>query len=405
VNTVVSPWLTIVGLGEDGVDGLSPLARQIVADAQVLVGGTRHLAMIPEGCAARIEWTSPFATNLDRLAERQGQPVCVLASGDPMWFGVGVTLARRFGREALRVIPHPGAFSLAAARMGWALQETRCLSIHGRAFEALALHLAPRAQLLLLAEDGRSVAEVAAWLTEEGLGDAQLDLFEHLGGPAERHLRATAANWPLARSEDLNTIAVTLPDRLDAGWLPPGGIGLPDDAFRHDGQITKREIRAVTLSTLSPWPGGRLWDVGAGCGSVAIEWCRAGGEAWAIEKDESRCAMIADNALALGVPRLGLKRGVAPAALAGLPDAPDAIFLGGGLTAPGVFEACWAALRSGGRLVANAVTAESEALMLAWRQAVGGSLIRLAVTRLDAVGRFHTWHPAMPVTQFVAVKP
>ncbi|MDR3437564.1 precorrin-6y C5,15-methyltransferase (decarboxylating) subunit CbiE [Telmatospirillum sp.] len=401
---MTAPWLSVVGLGEDGLAGLSPIARQIIADAEILAGGARHLALVPPGPAERLEWATPFAANLERLAAVAGRRVCVLASGDPMWFGVGATLARRFGIEALRIIPHPGSFSLAAARLGWPLHETRCLSIHGRAFETVLLHLTPGARLLLLAEDGTSAARLAGLLVAHGLGEAGIDVFERLGGPAERRLSARADAWKIPRTDDLNTIAVALPDRPRSHRPPSVVPGLPDDAFIHDGQLTKREIRAVTLAALAPWPGAVLWDIGAGCGSVAIEWCRAGGIARAVECDNSRCRMIAANALALGVPDLGLCCGKAPEALASLDGAPDAVFLGGGLSAPGVIETAWAALRPGGRLVANAVTSEAEALLLAWQPRIGGTLTRLSVSRLEPVGRFHTWHPAMPVTQFVAEK-
>lgn len=398
-------WLCVVGIGEDGPDGLSPIARRIVEEAELLAGGERHLALIPPGTAERMAWTTPFADNLDRLAAWRGRRVCVLASGDPMWFGAGATLVRRFGIGQVRVVAHPGAFSLAAARLGWALHETRCLSIHGRPFETIVPHLTPGARLLLLAEDGGSAARLAAHLAASGLGETAISVFEHLGGPAERCRTAAAAQWPIARTADLNTIALALPDRW-SGRPPLACVpGLPDEAFRHDGQLTKREIRAATLAALAPWPGAHLWDVGAGCGSVAIEWCRAGGTATAIERTAERCRLIAENALALGVPQLDLRQGAAPRILAGLTPPPDALFIGGGLSAPGVVEACWAALRPGGRMVANAVTSEGEVLLLAWQAKNGGSLARLSVARLETTGRFHSWHPLMPVTQYSGLKP
>ncbi|PKU21733.1 precorrin-6y C5,15-methyltransferase (decarboxylating) subunit CbiE [Telmatospirillum siberiense] len=398
-------WLSVVGIGEDGLEGLSPIARRIVETAEVLAGGERHLALVPEGPADRLAWTAPFADNLDRLAAFRGRKVCVLASGDPMWFGVGATLARRFGAEEMEIVPHPGAFSLAAARLGWALHETCCLSIHGRAFETVLRHLHPGARLLLLAEDGASAARLAVRLADLGLGETEIQVFEHLGGPLERRLASPAGSWIEPRTADLATIALRLPERW-SGRPPLACVpGLPDDAFHHDGQLTKREIRAATLAALAPWPGAHLWDVGAGCGSIAIEWCRAGGTATAIEKDADRCAMIGGNALALGVPHLDLRQGSAPDVLAGIATRPDALFVGGGLSAPGVLDACWAALPSGGRMVANAVTAESEALLLAWQARNGGSLTRLSIARLESTGRFHSWHPAMPVTQYSGCKP
>jgi len=397
-------WLSVVGIGEDGLDGLSPIARKIVETADLLAGGTRHLAMIPSGPAERMVWTTPFADNLERLAAEQGRAVCVLASGDPMWFGIGATLARRFGIEHILVIPHPGAFSLAAARLGWALHETTCLSVHGRAFEAVLPHLTPGARLLLLADDGASAARLASQLVALGLGESAISVFEHLDGPMESRLTGTAATWTMTRTADLNTIALALPHH-PAGRAPLACVpGLPDDAFRHDGQLTKREIRAVTLAALAPWPGAHLWDVGAGCGSIAIEWCRAGGTASAIEQNAERCRMIAENALALGIPHLDLHQGSVPQALATIARPPDALFIGGGLSAPGLLEACWAALRPGGRLVANVVTSEGEALLLAWQARSGGDLVRLAISRLEATGRFHSWHPAMPVTQYSGIK-
>lgn len=399
------PWISVVGIGEDGLAGLSPIARRLVETAEVLAGGERHLAMVPDGAAERLAWKSPFSANLERLEAARGRRTCVLASGDPMWFGVGATLARHFGTDQLQIVPHSGAFSLAAARLGWALHETVCLSIHGRAFEAVLRHLYPRARLLLLAEDGTSAARLAGRLVELGLGESDIAVFEHLGGPRERHLSAHAGAWGQRRTADLATIALSLPART-SGHPPLGSApGLPDDAFRHDGQLTKREIRAATLARLAPWPGALLWDIGAGCGSIAIEWCRAGGNAIAVERDAGRCDMIGTNALALGVPHLDVRQGSGLDLLPGLGATPDAIFVGGGLTGPGLIEAGWAALAPGGRLVANAVTAESEARLLAWQAERGGELVRLSIARLEGTGRYHTWHPLMPVTQYSGIKP
>jgi precorrin-6Y C5,15-methyltransferase (decarboxylating) len=320
-----------------------------------------------------------------------------------MWFGAGATLSRWFPETEVTVLPHPGAFSLAAARLGWALQETICLSIHGRPIDVLRLHLYPGARLLVLAEDGASPAGLARLLRAEGLGASRLTVFERLGGPEERRLTAIAADWAERLVDGLNTIAVEV--ESDAGRSPLGVVpGLPDDAFLHDGQLTKQEIRAATLAALRPWPGALLWDVGAGCGSVAIEWARAGGKAVAIERDPPRRDLIARNTVALGVPDVAIQAGDAPAILADLAERPDAIFVGGGLSRPGLLETCWTTLKPGGRLVANCVTAEGEAILLAWRAEHGGELMRLAVSRLAPVGRFHTWHPMMPVTQFVGIK-
>ncbi|MGE5546645.1 MAG: precorrin-6y C5,15-methyltransferase (decarboxylating) subunit CbiE [Solirubrobacterales bacterium] len=389
-----TPWLTVIGIGEDGLEGLAPAVRTLVETAEVLVGGERHLSMVP-GVAERHPWPSPFAEGKALLDSLRGRNVVVLVSGDPLWFGAGATLGRWFPGE-LTVIPHVGAFSLAAARLGWALHECLCLTAHGRPVEALALHLAPGRRLLVLSEDRATPAKVAALLAERGFAPSTITVLEHLGGPAER-----VVDWREAQA-DLNLVAVEVAADRGTRALPlvPG---LPDDAFTHDGQLTKREIRAVTLSTLAPLPGQLLWDVGAGCGSIAIEWMRAGGRAVAIEPHPARAAHIARNAAFLGVPSLEIIQGLAPDVLP-YTD-PDAVFVGGGVSAPGLLEACWAALKSGGRMVANAVTVEGEVALAAFRTSHGGEMTRLAVARLAPTGGFHTWHPAMPVTQWAGVKP
>ncbi len=393
------PWLTVIGIGEDGLAGLSAAARALIDSAEVLVGGARHLAMVP-AAALRLEWASPFAANRDLLAAQRDRRVVVLASGDPMWFGIGATLTRWFEPAEMTVLPQAGAFSLAAARLAWPLQECLCLTAHGRPVETLALHLAPGRRLLVLSEDGRTPELVADLLRRLGWGASLLTVLEHLGGPNERIRRATAAQWQEACA-DLNLVAVECVAAAGTRPLSTSG-GLPDDAFLNDGQMTKREIRAVTLSALAPLPGELLWDVGAGCGTVAIEWMRAGGRAIALEPRPERCDLIARNAAGLGVPGLDIRRATAPG---GLPEGePDAIFIGGGLSRPGVLGACWAALRPGGRLVTNAVTAEGEAALFAFHAAHGGAMTRLAVSRLKPVGGFHSWHPAMPVTQYLGIK-
>lgn len=393
------PWLSVLGMGDDGLDGLSPAARALLDAAEVVIGGARHLALVDTKADKR-EWPSPFAGARDLLDSLRGRNVAVLASGDPMWFGIGATLTRWLSPGEMRVLPHPGAFSLAAARLGWPLQDCLCLTVHGRPLEALHLHLAPGRRLLVLAEDGQSPASVARLLEKAGYGPSRLVVLEHLGGAAERIRDSVAEAW-VGEAADLNTMAIEC--RAEAGARLWSAVpGLPDDAFDHDGQLTKREIRAVTLAALAPLPGQMLWDVGAGCGSIAIEWMRAGGRAAAIEPRADRVARIAANAAALGVPGLEVIRGSAPDALPY--SDPDAIFVGGGVSAPGVLDACWSALRPGGRLVANAVTAEGEAALIALHSRFGGQMVRLSVSRLAPVGGFHTWHPAMPVTQFIGRK-
>ncbi len=394
----ISPWLTVIGIGEDGQDGLTFAARALIDTAEVLVGGSRHLAMIPQSAAERLIWSIPFAHSRMELESRRGKRVVILASGDPMWFGAAATLSRWFAAAEMAVLPHPGAFSLAAARLLWPLQNCLCLTAHGRAAEALTLHFAPGRRLLILSEDTGTPAKLAELLDHHGYGASALTVLENLGGPTERIALGTDAR------SDLNVIAIDCAVSPGRRPLSVNG-GLPDDCFRHDGQLTKREIRAVTLSALAPMPGEVLWDVGAGCGSVAIEWMRLGGHAVAIEPLPERSARIALNAAALGVPGLEIITAKAPAALPLDREAPDAIFIGGGVSEPGLLDICRAALKPKGRLVSNAVTVEGEAALIAFRAVHGGDLTRLSVSRLAPVGGFHTWHPAMPVTQYLGWKP
>lgn len=392
------PWLHVLGFGEDGIAGLSGAARAVIEAAEVVIGGTRHFALAGDIPAETRVWPSPFDDARPLLQSLRGRRVAVLASGDPMWFGAGATLARWFPPEELAVIPHPGAFSLAAARLIWPVQDCLCLSVHGRPLEALALHFHPGRRLLILAGDRGSAGAIARLLDTHGCGASRMVALHHLGGALEGRHSATAAAW----SEDVPDLAVIAVEIQCSRRALPLVPGLPDEAFDHDGQVTKREIRAVTLAALAPMPGAMLWDVGAGSGSVAIEWMRAGGQAVAIEPRSDRRARIAANALRLGVPGLEILAGRAPDALP--TAAPDAVFIGGGVSASGVLDACWSALGVGGRLVANAVTAEGEAALLAFRQRWGGEMVRLAVSRLAPTGGFSTWHAAMPVTQFVGTK-
>ena len=389
--------ISVVGIGEDGLDGLSPAARAMIESAEVLVGGARHLAMIPEGPAERLAWASPFAQSRPLLESRRDKRLVVLASGEPLWFGAAATLIGWFGAEAVRVIPHPGAFSLASARLNWTLQDCLCLTIHGRPLDGLALHFAPGRRLLILAEDRGSPAKVAALLAAHGFGPSRVVVLENLGGAAERVTDAAGC------ASDLAVVAVECVAR--PGLRPLSSVpGLPDEAFEHDGQLTKREVRAVTLSALVPLPGQMLWDVGAGSGAIAIEWMRAGGRAVAIESKPDRLARIARNAARLGVPDLEIIAGRAPDALPLDREPPDAIFVGGGVSEAGLLDICWSCLARGGRLAANAVTLEGEAALVALYGLHGGEMTRLSVARLGSVGGFHTWHPAMPVTQYVGWK-
>jgi precorrin-6Y C5,15-methyltransferase (decarboxylating) len=398
----VSAWLSVIGVGADGLSGLSLAAQAMVGAAEVLVGGQRHLGMV-NGSAERLTWETPLSRTVDAIAARRGRRVVVLATGDPMWFGIGVTLARRFPREEIAIIPHLGAFSLAAARLGWPLAEIEALTLHGRPLDLLALHLAPGARLLILSENGATPARVAAFLRERGWGGSAITVLEALGAADERRVDGIAAQWNAGPCADLNTIAVECvpdPGTRILGRAP----GLPDGAFTHDGQLTKREVRAATVAALMPLPGQLLWDVGAGCGSIAVEWMRAarGARAIAIEREPARQTLIAQNAAALGVPSLRVVPGSAPDAFAGL-DRPDAVFIGGGLS-DATIEACWTALKPAGRLVGNAVTVEGEACLIAAQARLGGDLTRIGISRAEPLGSRSAWRPLMPVTQWSAGK-
>ncbi|KAF0109952.1 MAG: precorrin-6y C5 15-methyltransferase subunit CbiE/precorrin-6Y C5 15-methyltransferase subunit CbiT [Rhodospirillaceae bacterium] len=401
------PWLAVVGVGEDGEAGLSPAARTLIGAARVVLGGKRLLervaALVPT-TADCVSWAGVEAA-FEALEAHRGQQVVVLASGDPMFYGLGATLTRRFAAAEMIVVPQASAFSLAAARLGWPLQEVETLSVHGRALETLAFHFAPGVRLLVLSENGETPGRVAALLTAHGFGPSPMTVLEHMGGAAERQVTVRADQWPGGtRTADLNTLAIAC--RADEGRQGWGRTpGLPDEAYLHDGQLTKREIRAVTLAALAPRPGEMLWDIGAGAGSIAIEWLRTHPAtlAVAVEQDTARLATIAANAVRLGVPRLQGVLGCAPFCLAGL-SAPTAVFVGGGVSASGLLETCWAALPIGGRMVVNAVTIEAEARLLAWQGTHGGTLTRLSVARLRPMGRLRGWKPLAPVTQYQAMK-
>ena len=398
-------WLSVVGIGEDGLEGLTPRARMLVDGAQTLVGGDRHLTMIPEDGRERLTWPSPLADLMPHIAERRGSMVCVLATGDPMFFGIGVTLARHFDADEMDVVPSLSAFSLAASRLGWPLADVEQLTLHGRPASLIVPFILPGARLIILSDGADTPAQVAEILSERGYGDSKIFVLEHMGGPQERGLEGTAIDWPHTDIAPFNTIGVECVAGSDAIILPRVP-GLPDDAFTSDGNMTKREVRAATLAALSPIPGQHLWDIGAGCGAISIEWMRAhpSCRATAVESRADRIGLIARNAIALGVPRLGMIEGQATDVLAGL-DAPDAIFIGGGASTPGLIDLCWDALPAGGRLVANVVTLEGEGALAAFRVRQGGELVRIAVSRAEPVGPFTGWKPLMTVTQLAAVKP
>ncbi|WP_329562945.1 precorrin-6y C5,15-methyltransferase (decarboxylating) subunit CbiE [Kitasatospora sp. NBC_01266] len=406
-SALSAPSITVVGIGADGWEGLSTVARQALRAAEVVVGGPRQLALLPGELAAEpVAWPSPLRPAVAGLfASLDGRRVAVLASGDPMFYGIGRTLTEELGAGRLRVLPHPSSVSHACARLGWAVEETAVVSLVGRDPAALAGALFDGRRLLVLSADASTPATVAALLAERGYGASELRVLEQLGGAGERlGASGTAAGWTQPPGDPLNLVAVTC--RAAPGTVRPALTpGLADELYESDGQLTKRHVRAATLATLAPAPGELLWDVGGGSGSIAIEWLRAHGscQAVSIERDPVRAARIERNAAALGVPRLRVVTGAAPAALAELPT-PDVVFIGGGLTVPGLLDACWAALPVGGRLVANTVTLESEALLTEWYRRHGGELLRLAVAHAVPVGGFTGWRQAMPVTQWSVVK-
>lgn len=395
----------VVGIGADGWDGLPATARRRVEAAEVVFGSRRQLDLIPPGTAELVAWPSPMLPALPGLfAEHDGRAICVLASGDPMFHGVGATLARVLGAERLRVLPHVSSVALACARLGWAEQDVTVVSLVGRHAELLHPEIQPGRRLIVLSSDAHTPARVAALLVARGFGGSAMAVLGDLGAAEESRVDATAARWPHPEVPALNVIGVRCAADADAERRPRTP-GLPDSAFQHDGQLTKRDVRALTVARLAPTPGELLWDVGAGAGSIAIEWmrCDPANRAIAVEHREDRAARITTNAMTLGVPGLSVVIGAAPEALDGL-DAPDAVFVGGGATAPGVLQRCWDALRPGGRLVVNAVTIESEVLVADWYARCGGELVRIAAEHASPVGGFTGWRPAMRITQWTVTR-
>lgn len=391
------PWLDVIGIGEDGWDGLSAAARARIETAEVIVGGPRHHGLLPEFGGERLEWPSPFRDLAEELVRRRGRRVAVLVTGDPLWYSAGALFLRRFGPDEILFHPQVSAFQLAAVRMKWSLADVETLTVHGRPAEQAIPFFGHGQRLLILTQDAGTPAKIAELLCECGLGASRMTVLGAMGGPKESRIDGIASDWS-GEVPDFHLLAVEC--QGEPGASVPPRTGLPDDAFLHDGKMTKREIRALTLSALAPRRGQLLWDIGVGCGSVAVEWMRAARDMAAIGIDPSqgRLSMAAANSVRLGAPRLDLRTGRAPEALVGLPE-PDAIFIGGGLSEE-VGEAALAALPRLGRLVANAVTLESEAVLNALYGRHGGTLIRVAVSRAQPVGRLHGWKPAMPVTQW-----
>ena len=399
-----APWLAIVGIGEDGRAGLSPAAERVLAQACLVVGGKRHLALAEPLGAETMAWPSPLHDAIPKILARRGEPVCVLASGDPFLYGVGSLLAAAVPPGEMTCLPAPSSLSLAASRLGWALQDTQIVSLHGRDLARIVPQLQPRAKLLCLTWDETTAGKVAALLAARGLGGSRLTVLEALGGPREKVRTWTADRYEASDVDPLNIVAVEVVAGADALLLPIAP-GLPDDLFEHDGQITKREMRAIVLSALRPFRGAHLWDIGAGSGSVAIEWALLDprNRATAIEQRPERAARIVHNAAALGVPGVEIVSGRAPEAFEGLPP-PDAIFIGGGGSDAAMVVQALSALPAGGRLVVNAVTIETQAHLTTLYRAHGGELTTIAIAHADPIGRFHGWRPAMPITQWAVTK-
>ncbi|MCX4806566.1 precorrin-6y C5,15-methyltransferase (decarboxylating) subunit CbiE [Streptomyces sp. NBC_01214] len=402
--------VTVVGLGADGWAGLCAAGRAALSSAEVLIGGPRQLDLLPAAeCAGeRVAWPSPLRPAVPKLmAEHAGRRIAVLASGDPMFYGIGRALAEELGPGSLRVHPHPSSVSYACARLGWPVEDTEVVTVVGRPVARLAAALHEGRRVLVLSAGAASPGEIAALLRERGFGPSRMRVLEQLGSEHEDTYEGRADAWDRAPGDPLNVVALDC-RRDPAHGAPRLGAtpGLPDAAYEHDGQLTKRHVRAATLCALAPAPGELLWDIGGGSGSIGIEWMRThpSCRAVAVERVPERAARITRNAAALGVPGLRVVIGAAPEALAGLP-APDAVFIGGGLTAPGLLDAVWDALAPGGRLVVNTVTLESEAVLAERYRRHGGELVKLAVAHAAAVGGFTGWRQAMPVTQWSVTKP
>ena len=392
------PWLTIIGLGEDGLAGLTDASRDALAKAEIVFGGPRHLALVGAGARGRA-WPVPF--DLGAVLAEKGSNVAVLASGDPFWHGAGGSLAAHLPPDEWRCFPGVSTFSLAAAHLGWRIEDVACLGLHAAPFSRLMPHLAARRRAICLLRDGAAVADLAAWLVLQGQAQARLWVMEALGGPSERVRQARADRLGLSDIGALVTVAVEPVAGATSGL--PMTPGLPDASFAHDGQITKAPVRALTLAALAPRPGELLWDIGAGSGSVSVEWCRAGGRAIAIEARADRASNIATNINAFGLSgQMTVVVGAAPAALNGM-ALPDVIFVGGGAN-QGLLLGLWNALPAGGRMVCNGVTLETEALLAEWHGAKGGSLMRIDLAQAAPLGRMRGWQAARPVVQWSVVK-
>ncbi len=398
-------WLTLIGMGEDGYEGLSAHARQRLQAAEVIIGSQRLLGFLPAFAAETMEWPQPFSAVVEQINPLRGRNTVILATGDPMNYGVARKLLEFIPWGEMHVVPHLSAFSLAAARLGWSIPDGDTLTLHGREAANIEAFIQPGARLIVLTADATTIPEVARRLVARGFDKSHITVLENMGGVREKISHHVADALLAGGFSDLNTIGIHC-IAGSAARIWSRLAGLPDEAFLHDGQLTKREVRAATLAALAPAPQQLLWDVGAGCGSVAIEWMRStrGCEAVAFEHNTNRLEMIAQNADRLGTPRLKIVTGEAPASLAGAPR-PDAVFIGGGIGIPGVFETAWAQLKSGGRMVANCVTLEGEMHLYDLQEKSGGDLTRMEISNLTMVGPYRAMKPRMAVTQWRVTKP
>ena len=398
----MTAWLHIVGIGEDGLDGLSPATRTVVEAAEIIVGGERHHALSDSLSAERIAWPSPFDAMINTLQNYRGRRVVVLVTGDPLWFSVGARIGRTIPPDQIVYHPQLSAFQLASALMGWSIADVETLTVHGRPVEQMIAFIQPDQRLLILTTGAETPGQIAKFLTERGFGESRMTVLAAMGGQNQERFDGLANSWTHVVPA-FNTLAVECVAAPDAALLPRVP-GLEDALFQSDGTMTKQEVRAVTVAKLMPMRGALLWDIGTGCGSVAVEWMRAARYARAIgiEPRADRRALAAANALALGTPKLEILDGEAPEILQGL-DAPDAIFIGGGLS-EAVFEVAWSALKPLGRLVVNAVTLESEIIMIGLQKIHGGQLVKLAIQRAEPIGSYRGWRPQMPVTQWSLIK-
>lgn len=397
-------WLTVIGIGEDGIEGLSSKAFDALEQAEIIIGGQRHHQLSPNINAKRLNWPSPFDAMIDEIKSHKGKRIVILVTGDPLWYSVGARLLKAIPPQEVTFFPQLSAFQWMSARMGWSLADVETVTVHGRADSQILPHMAPGVRMLVLSQNADTPAALAKMLCDRGFGASRISALAALGGNREQRFDGIAETWQ-HDVPDFHSLAIECIASEHAQWYPRTG-GLPDSAFVSDGQITKQDVRAATIAKLAPYPDAILWDIGAGCGSVSVEWMRAtrGAMAIAVEAKAERVQMIRRNRVLLGAEKMMIVEGCAPDCVQDLQQ-PDAVFIGGGLGSDGVFEAAWAALRPGGRLVANVVTLESEAQLVELHGKHGGDLVRLSVQKAESVGPYRGWRPAMPVTQWCVVKP